>query len=87
MSAKHFLKYLFLMSYILLVASCTETPQVSLSNDDYKLVDSMYNISIKEVRSEMDSICKEKQRVWLKEYIDSIKQQRLLEINNLLDQE
>ena len=46
----------------------------------------MYNLSVREVRAEMDSVCEERQKVWLKTYIDSIKQQRLLEISDLLEQ-
>ena len=86
MSDKFISTLFFLVLFTLGFSSCSDPVNISLSKADNKLVDSMYNLSVREVRTEMDSVCEERQKVWLKTYIDSIKQQRLLEISDLLEQ-
>lgn len=68
------------------MVACEPAPAPELSKADRALVDSLYNAAQTRYRLRADSLCKAQKRVWIREFSDSMKQERLLEISRMLDQ-
>ena len=77
-----------LMVYILtllFLSGCLKT-EVSLSGDDYQIIDSLYNKQKESLTPILDSICVEFQDSVMQLWIDSIMEERQKEIDKLIGQ-
>lgn len=79
------MKIVFLI-FFLLFFSCSAIDE-PLNKEERKLVDSLYRSHLVAINDSLDSLCLEKYENLLQHYIDSIREVRLTEINELLDVE
>ena len=70
--------------FILLCTACSSPPP-GLSSEEYIVLDSLYTQEIELLSSVMDSLCAEEKERIFKSLVDSIAQQRLSEIYQIID--
>lgn len=76
----------FLGLMIFIFISCeTEGPRTKLNSEEIKMVDSLYSKGLKEARKEADYICQELRDSLYQEYIDSILELRLIEVDQIIN--
>lgn len=78
-------KIILYVLFLLFLTGCLET-EISLSRDDYKLIDSFYNQEKELILPELDIQCAEYQDSVLRIWIDSIVAKRQEEIDKLINQ-
>jgi hypothetical protein len=76
--------FTFLLS--LVATSCTDRSEVVLTRDDLKLADSLFLVSRNEWNANLKDSCNVFREEMLSIWTDSIKEQRLSEINLMLEQ-
>ncbi len=73
---------------LLLPAACTiEPPEMPLTKEERKLIDSIYVAESKLVKIEMDSLCDLKFDRFVNRAVDSIIEDRLQEIERLINRQ
>lgn len=70
-----------LMSFI--CVSCFE-PDTTLAPEDYQYIDSLYNENASDIRHEVDSICGVRRDSMFNTMVDSIKQDYIKEIEQII---
>ena len=86
--AYHQFVLLFVVSCLLLTAACTiETPVMPLTKEERQLIDSIYIEESKLLKVEMDSLCDLKFDRFVNHAVDSIIEDRLQEIERLINRQ
>ena len=82
------IKYVLLMLLALslpgFIASCNKGPETTLTKEQEIWVDTLFNRMVKQLDAEADSLCSRDSKYLFETAVDSIKQERIKEIEKIL---
>jgi hypothetical protein len=76
---------LFSVAILIILLSSCGSPDVQLSRDDLRLADSLFLVSRNEWSEKLSDSCEEVKNRMFETWVDSIKKERLEEIEIMLD--
>jgi len=87
MQVKYFIILCFSLFLILPIACTVEPPELPLTKEEKKVIDSIYVVEKKILKKELDSLCDMRFNGFVDHAVDSIIKDRKIEIERLLNRE
>ncbi len=87
MQIKYFILLFFSLFLIIPIACTVEAPELPLTKEERKVIDSIYIAEKKVLRRELDSLCDLRFNGFVERAVDSIIKERRIEIEKLLNRE